>query len=112
LTPYKPLAVRLDLGRSFILGQTFDEMLGFSPLLGDFLRLGGHGLGSFVGIWVGVKEKGFVSALGWIIGLGQGVAGVCDLVSIIMRAADVHPPEKTDVQAPAPGVLGMRRVVA
>lgn len=68
------------------LGETFDEMLGFSPLLGDLLRLAGHGLGTWVGVYAGIYGRSpWMKAVGWTIGIGQGLTGICDVVSIVQR---------------------------
>lgn len=74
------------------LGETFDEMLGFSPLLGDLLRLAGHGLGSWVGLYAGIYGKSnWMKAVGWLIGIGQGLTGLCDVVSIVQRVVRPAP---------------------
>lgn len=89
------------------LGETFDEMLGFSPMLGDLLRLAGHGLGSWVGVYAGIYGKSsWMRAVGWVIGVGQGLTGVCDVVSIIQRL--VHPTLSTPSQA-TPEIQGSGR---
>lgn len=80
------------------LGETFDQMLGFSPMLGDLLRLGGHSLGSWVGVFAGLyAQSKWMRAVGWIIGIGQGLAGVCDVVSIGQRL--FRPAQQTTVEA-------------
>lgn len=76
------------------LGQTFDDFLGLSPAMGDVVRLVGHGAATYVGLYVGLKETGFISALGWLLGVGHGVASVLDVVSLAQRAAGTHPPGK------------------
>lgn len=75
------------------LGQTFDEMLGFPACTGDICRLVFHTGATVLGIHVGMTGKGFMSVLGWVIGIGQGFAGILDVVSLVKRAAGTHPPE-------------------
>ena len=61
--------------------------------MGDILRLTFHTGATVLGIHVGLKEKGFMSVLGWGIAVGQGIAGLLDIVSLYTRAAGTHPPE-------------------
>lgn len=75
------------------MGQTFDELLGLPACTGDICRLVFHTGATILGIHVGLKEKGPLSILGWIIGVGQGIAGFLDIVSLYKRAAGTHPPE-------------------
>ena len=104
--PYRPVAYRpsvsLRLARAPhpALGQTFDQMLGWPPCAGDICRLVFHAGATVVGIHVGVKESGFLSALGWVIGIGQGIAGLLDIVSLVQRAAGTHPPEPAPTTTP------------
>jgi hypothetical protein len=80
------------------LGETFDEMLGFSPVLGDLLRLVGHSLGAWVGIYAGIYGKSKVmKAVGWTIGLGQGLTGICDVVSLVQRMVPRAPKTTSEV---------------
>lgn len=74
-------------------GQTFDQLLGWPPCTGDICRLVFHSGAAVLGIHVGLKEKGPISILGWIIGLGEGFAGLLDIVSLVKRATGTHPPE-------------------
>jgi len=84
------------------LGETFDQMLGFSPMLGDLLRLGGHGLATWVGLYAAFyAQSKWVKAAGWIIGIGQGLAGVCDVISVgqrLVRAATTQTTTEAAVQ--------------
>lgn len=80
------------LGRPY-LGQTFDQLLGFTPAMGDVIRLGFHTASTYLGIYVGLKEKGFVSYLGWFLGVGQGIGAICDAISLGKRAMGIHPSE-------------------
>lgn len=92
MTPYRPVAYQRRVP-SPILGQTFDEMLRIPPWGGDVLRLFGHGLGSWFGIYIGTRpEMGIILRIvGWVMGSGMGIAAVLDLVSLGMRIAGVHP---------------------
>jgi hypothetical protein len=75
------------------LGQTFDQMLGMPVCTGDICRLVFHAGATVLGFHVGMKEKGLISVIGWIVGVGQGFAGLLDVVSLIKRATGTHPPE-------------------
>lgn len=89
------------------LGETFDEMLGFSPLLGDLLRLGGHGLGAWVGVYAGLYAKSkWMRTVGWFIGVGQGLTGVCDIVSIAQRLFKSAPQPQSTSEIQLTGVKG------
>lgn len=78
-------------GPSPTLGQTFDQMFHMTPATGDVIRLFFHGVTAYLGIHTGLKEKGFLSFVGWFIGIGQGIGAVCDIVSLGQRAAGTHP---------------------
>ena len=75
------------------LGQTFDQMLGLPACSGDICRLVFHTGATILGVHVGLKGKGAMSVLGWVVAVGQGFAGILDLVSLYKRAAGTHPPE-------------------
>lgn len=82
-----------SLGR-YRLSQTFDTMFGWTPAVGDAVRLGFHGLSAFLAFHVALREKGGLSALGWIMGFGQAIGAVCDAVSLLKRATGTHPIEE------------------
>jgi len=100
---YKPAAFRptvpspalgqAALGRPYYMGQTFDQLLGWTPAMGDIVRLGFHTASTYLGIYVGMKEKGAVSYLGWFLGIGQGIGAICDAISLGKRAMGIHPSE-------------------
>lgn len=99
--PYRPAAyqgprlITVYHGPSHkTLGQTFDEMLGLPACTGDICRLIFHSGATALGIYVGLKGKGAWPILGWAIAIGQGFAGILDIVSLYKRAAGTHPPEK------------------
>jgi hypothetical protein len=75
------------------MGQTFDQMLGMPLCTGDICRLVFHTGATVLGVHVGMKEKGLLSIVGWIVAAGQGFAGILDLVSLYKRATGTHPPE-------------------
>ena len=75
------------------LGQTFDQMLGLPACSGDICRLVFHTGATVLGVHVGLKEKGLISVIGWIVAVGQGFAGILDIVSLYKRATGTHPPE-------------------
>lgn len=92
-SPYRPAAFRRPIPRSPVLGQTFDEMMGWSPAAGDLVRLGFHGMTSWLGIYVGIHGQGILSFFGWFLGIGQGLGALLDVVSLLKRAAGTHPDE-------------------
>lgn len=94
MTPYRPVAFgRPAPSPRARLGQTFDQMMGWHPATGDLIRLAFHGSSAYLGLYVAVHAKGFVSYLGWILGVGQGLGAVLDIVSLMKRALGTHPPE-------------------
>lgn len=100
---FQPHAVRPALGAAKV-GQTFDEIVGWTPLMGDVLRLTFHGIATYLGIWVGLNinkvktgnktTKTVTGALGWALAAGQGLGAIADVVSLVKRATGTHPPEK------------------
>lgn len=100
LAPYSPA---LGAGERKI-GQTFDEIVGWSPAMGDVLRLTFHGIATYLGVWVGLNinkvktgnktTKTVTAALGWALAAGQGLGAIADVVSLFKRATGTHPPEK------------------
>lgn len=108
MVPYRP-ALRFPTG-SRALGQTFDQMFGWSPVAGDAFRLFFHTSTAYLGVSVGLSaSSGFLKYFGWFLGLGQGVAALCDAASLLQRAIGNHPSDrvpapsdKTLPAAPAP----------
>lgn len=47
-----------------------------------------------MGVRVALKESGFLSGVGWVIGLTNGVGALCDAISLGKRAAGTHPGER------------------
>ena len=97
--PYRPVAYQgprlatAYCGPGKKLGQTFDQMLGLPVCTGDFCRLIFHTGATILGVHVGMKEKGLLGAIGWVVAIGQGFAGLLDIVSLVKRATGTHPPE-------------------
>lgn len=99
MVPYRPPALRFPVG-SRALGQTFDQMFGWSPVAGDAFRLFFHTSTAYLGVSVGLTSKsGFLRYFGWFLGLGQGIAAICDAASLVQRALGTHSSDRV----PAPG---------
>lgn len=92
------------LGRGPALGQTFDQMLSLGPEAGDIIRLIFHGATSYLGVHVGMNEKGLLSGLGWFLGIGQGIGAALDVYSLIERAVSSN---QAVVQEPATPVTSI-----
>ncbi len=91
---YRPAAYRqFHLTGPRGLGQTFDEMLGFSPAMGDTIRLVYHSGGAWLGFHVALAngKRPVLSFIGWFIGVGMGIAAILDVVSLAQRAFGTHP---------------------
>jgi len=67
------------------LGGTFDTMMELPAWMGDFIRFLGHGSMAFVGIYMGADKTGFVSTVGWAVGIMSAFASLLDVCSIIGR---------------------------
>lgn len=101
MLPWRPLPLERHLQTSLSgarkspeLSQTFDQLLGWPPFMGDVIRLVFHGGTAYLGIAVGLKEgKSLLGILGWFLGVGNGIGAACDAVSLLKRAAGTHPPE-------------------
>ena len=66
-----------------LLGQTFDQLLGVPPWAGNLMRLGAHGITSYLGFHIGVHDTGFLSAVGWIVGIVQGMGALVDVLALV-----------------------------
>lgn len=76
------------------MAQTFDQIAGMPGWCGDVLRLVFHGGTTYVGLYVGTKEKeGFLKYFAWVMGVGNGLAAVADIISVAKRILGTHPPE-------------------
>lgn len=63
--------------------------------MGDVLRLAFHGGTTWLGIKIGLRDKNpWVSGIAWVLGVGNGLAAIADVVSLIKRATGTHPIEK------------------
>ncbi|SRR5579871_2215178 len=104
---YRPAVASPTIRRQaqrFGLAQTFDQYFGWPPAAGDMVRLLFHGSTAVLGFHVWKSDTGFFKWFGLLLGVGQTVGAICDLLSLIQRAAGTHPPEPAaPVPAPAPG---------
>lgn len=92
--PAHPSVPRPSLGRAHPeLSQTFDQLMGWPAFMGDLLRLTFHGGTAYLGAYVGLKEKGALMWIAWILGVGNGLAAVADVISLTQRVLGTHPPE-------------------
>jgi hypothetical protein len=94
VTLYRPVPYRqIKVSGSRHLGQTFDEMLGLSPELGDILRLVYHTGGAWLGFHFALAngKNPMLAAVGWVLGGGMGIAALLDVVSLGKRACGTHP---------------------
>jgi hypothetical protein len=101
---FRPYVPSPALGQRKAVGQTFDEIIGWSPAAGDILRLTFHGIATYLGIWVGLNAnkiktgnkttKTVTIALGWALAAGQGLGAIADVISLAKRATGTHPPEQ------------------
>lgn len=73
---------------SYELGQTFDQLLGVPPYVGNLMRLAVHGAMSYLGLYIGIHEKGFFSAVGWSVGVLQGMGALVDVLALITDIQD------------------------
>jgi len=71
-----------------LMGQTFDELLGVPPYVGNLMRLGAHGATAYLGLYIGVNESGFLSAIGWIVGVLQGMGALVDVLALVTDIQD------------------------
>lgn len=78
---------------SLTLGQRFDELLNWSPVAGDLLRLSFHSATAALGLHVWLRDKGFWRYFGLFLGIGQTVGAICDAISLGQRIAGTHPPD-------------------
>lgn len=100
--PYVPSPV--TLGQRKAMAQTFDEIVGWSPAVGDVLRLTFHSIATYLGIWVGLnghkvktgsKTVRIVTVgLGWALAGAQGLGAIADIISLGKRITGTHPPEQ------------------
>jgi hypothetical protein len=100
MVPYAPAAYRPAVASpaairryGHTLGLTFDAMFGWSPTVGDMLRLGFHGASAYVGFYLWTTDRGFIKWFGLVFAVGQSVGAICDVVSLVQRATGTHPSE-------------------
>lgn len=87
-----PLFRRQAISRA-TLGQTFDQLFSWSSATGDVVRLIFHGATAALGYHVWILDKGFWKYFGLLLGVGQTVGAICDVISLGQRALGTHPPE-------------------
>lgn len=94
-TGSSPLFRRQALSRSTraTLGQTFDQLFSWSSATGDMIRLLFHGATAALGYHVWIMDKGFWKYFGLLLGVGQTVGAICDVISLGQRVLGTHPPE-------------------
>jgi len=90
-----PTIRRQALRHSPSLSQTFDGYFGWTPAMGDAVRLAFHSATAVLGFHVWKNDTGFFKWFGLLLGVGQSVGAVCDALSLIQRAVGTHPPEGT-----------------
>jgi hypothetical protein len=103
MVPFAPVAfrpavtlptVRRQAPRKYpVLGQRFEDVLGWDGMTGDLLRTIFHTTTAVLGFHVWVNDKGFWKYFGLILGLGQTVGAICDIISVGKRLTGTHPPE-------------------
>jgi hypothetical protein len=71
-----------------LLGQSFDELLGVPPYVGNLMRMAAHGATSYLGLYIGIHEDGFLSAIGWIVGVLQGMGFLVDVLALATDIQD------------------------
>jgi len=98
---FSPQSARALGARHRSIGQTFDQIMGWHPAAGDILRLLFHGGTTWLGIRVGSSEKNkWVSGIAWVLAVGNGLAGIADLISLAKRVTGTHPPDPCAPKAP------------
>lgn len=100
---YKPVSYRLAVapprvlrqapGSQYQLGQRFEQVLGWNDATGDVLRALFHSTTAALGYHVWINDKGFWKYFGLILGFGQSVGAICDIISLGKRIAGTHPKE-------------------
>lgn len=86
-------SVGLGLSSRPQLSQRFEDVLGWSGAAGDGLRTVFHTATAVLGFHIWVVDKGFWKYFGLLLGVGQTVGAICDLISLGKRIAGTHPPE-------------------
>lgn len=86
--------------RHYSLSASFDEYFGWSPAVGDTVRLAFHGATAALGFRVWLTDRGFFKYFGLFLALGQTVGAICDVVSLVQRATGKHAPETAPAAVP------------
>lgn len=100
---YKPVSYRLAVApprvlrqaprSQYQLAQRFENVFGWNDATGDILRAVFHTTTAALGYHVWLHDKGFWKYFGLILGLGQTVGAIADLISLGKRIAGTHPVE-------------------
>lgn len=101
---FRPVAVSSPTARrqvpgsalgQYVLAQRFDELFDWGPVAGDLLRLAAHGMAGYLGyyVWLTAPKKSFPRYFGLAMGVVQTFGALCDVISLVKRAAGTHPPE-------------------
>lgn len=69
--------------RGPLMGQPFDQMLGMPPIAGDVIRLVVHGTATWLGFFMGRKETGVLSAVGYAFGGLNAMGAFFDVVAVV-----------------------------
>jgi len=88
-----PRVLRQAPGSQYQLAQRFENVLGWNDATGDVLRALFHTTTAALGYHVWINDKGFWKYFGLILGFGQSVGAICDLISLGKRIAGTHPTE-------------------
>lgn len=87
MRPYAPRKPRFNLG------QSFDQYLAWPAACGDVVRLAFHTATAALGYHVYFRDKGFWKWFGLVLGAGQTVGAILDLLSLTERLIGTHPAE-------------------
>jgi hypothetical protein len=102
---YRPTVVTSPTMRRqaprLVLGQQFENYLGWPAPVGDGIRLIFHGATAALGYHIFKIDKGFWKWFGLLLGIGQTVGFICDAMSLFERAIGTHPPETPSPQRTA-----------
>jgi hypothetical protein len=102
---YRPVTYRLAVApprvlrqaprSQYQLAQRFEEVFGWSDASGDILRTLFHSTTAALGYHVWLNDKGFWRYFGLILGFGQTIGAICDVISLGKRIAGTHPPKES-----------------
>lgn len=83
--PFAPALERLvpAIGQSNVPAGVSPSIMKAVPIAADVVHAALFGAGSYVGIWTGQKATGFVSVLGWGVGILSGLGGIGALINLV-----------------------------